>query len=274
MVPGNNARKPSDWSQLRLFAYNQRIEMMASIFKKIILVFGFLSIVGVGYCQELMMSYGPVFTTTDQIIPIVNGGKGDANTDYLFSMSYEHFFVRRPFSLFASFGRFDGYTFMFFEEGGFISYGNEIVGTVFSGVKVNRFDTGVIYNLFNRKKFFYLSPFVAMGVQISRKTGVEIYNDLTPVNGPNYFELEPMSAVPMNTTQIVPSAGFRTGLVFWKRLDIGLGIQGVYAYKPYQKMYLKYAYKGVEQPMAEYESTGTGLFVTVGVGYRFVKLMK
>lgn len=103
------------------------------------------------------------------------------------------------------------------------------------------------------------------------KTDIEFWNNGEPVNGPNYFELEPMSAEPMNTTQIVPSIGFRTGFVFWKRLDIGLGIQGVYAFKPYQKMYLKYQYKGVVQPMAEYESTGTGLFVTFGIGYRFAK---
>jgi len=253
---------------------SKKSKIMSSIFKKTISVLGFLSIVGVGYCQELMMSFGPTFTTTEQIIPIVNGGMGDTNTDYMFSISYEHFFIKKPFSLFASFVRFDGYTFMFFDEGGFISYGNEIVGIGFSGVKVNRFDMGINYRLINRKKKFYLSPFIAMGVQISRKTGVEIYSELTPVNGPNYFELEPISADPRNTTQIVPSLGFRTGFIFWKRLNVGLCFQGVYAYKAYQKMYLKYEYKGVEQPTAEYEATGTGLFVTLGVGYRFAKLIK
>ena len=45
---------------------------------------------------------------------------------------------------------------------------------------------------------------------------------VSPNEALNVFELEPMSAEPMNTTQIVPSLGFRTGFVFWKRLDVGL----------------------------------------------------
>ena len=42
----------------------------------------------------------------------------------------------------------------------------------------------------------------------------------------------------------------------------------------FANLYLKYQYKGVVQPMAEYETTGTGLFVTLGVGYRFAKWIK
>ena len=103
---------------------------------------------------------------------------------------------------------------------------------------------------------------------------VEIYSESLPINGPNYFELEPISADPRNTMQIVPSLGLHTGFVFWKRLDIGLSFQGVYGYKPYQKMYFKYQYKGISQPSAEYEATGTGLFVTFGIGYRFAKWIK
>ncbi len=242
--------------------------------KRILLIFGCLSIVCIARSQAVMISFGPTYNTTKQIVPIVNGQKGDANTDYMFSISYEHFFAKKPLSLFASFSKFDGYTFIFFEKGGFISYGNEIGGTGFSGVNVNRIDAGITYRIINKKRKFYLSPFVATGVQISKKTGFEIYSELIPINGPNYFELEPISADPRNTTQIVPSLGFRTGFVFWKRLDIGLAFQGVYAFKPYQKMYLKYQYKGIVQPTAEYEATGTGLFVTLGVGYRFAKLIK
>jgi len=143
-----------------------------------------------------------------------------------------------------------------------------------AGVDIHRFDLGYSYLLTKKNKKFYFKPSVSAGLQLSRKTGVEFWRDGLPINGPSYFELEPMEAIPMNTTQIVPSLGFRTGFVFWKRLDIGLGVQGVYAFKPYQKMYLKYQYKGVVQPMAEYESTGTGLFVTLGVGYRFAKWIK
>lgn len=232
-----------------------------------------LAIFSTAYAQSIFVSFGPVFTSTKQVVPIVNGKKYYSNTDYMFAISYEHF-LNNHISLMGSFCKFDGYTFIFFEKGGFISYGNEIGGTGFTGVKVSRSDIGITYRLTNVKKRFYLSPFVAMGMQISRKTGVEIYSTLISINGPNYFELEPISADPFNTIQVVPSLGFRTGFVLWKRFDIGLSFQGVYAFKPYQRMYLKYQYKGVVQPTGEFEATGTGLFVTLGVGYRFAKFIK
>jgi hypothetical protein len=247
---------------------------MKLIFKKAGLIFFIILIFNIVHSQSLMLSFGPTFTTTKQIVPIINGGKGDANTDYLFSVSYEHFFTKKPISVLASLTKFDGYTFMFFEPGGFVYYGNEIGGTGFSGVKINRIDLGVAYRLTDPKKKFYFSPFIVAGLQVSKKTGAEIYSELIPIKGPNYFELEPISADPRNTTQIVPSLGFRTGLVFWKRLDVNLCVQGVYGFIPYQKMYFKYEYKGVPQTTGEFESTGTGLFISLGIGYRFARLIK
>jgi hypothetical protein len=83
-----------------------------------------------------------------------------------------------------------------------------------------------------------------------------------------------VTAESRNTDQIVPVLGLSTGFVFWKRIDIGLFIQGVYAFKPYQKMTIKYQYKGEVQPTAIYESTGTGLFFGLSLGYRFARLIK
>ena len=228
------------------------------------------------FCQSISASFGPVFTKTNAVVAIVNGKEDFSNTAYMFSFSYEYFFKEKPYSIIASYAKYDGCTFILFEKGGFIPPdGVPVDATGFcAGVDINRFDLGVTYNIIKNNKKFYLKPFLTTGIQISTKTGWEIYSDLVKINGPNYFELEPISADPRNTTQIVPSLGFRTGFVFWKRLDIGLSFQGVYAYNPYQKMYLKYQYKGVVQPTAEYESTGTGLFVTFGVGYRFINLIK
>lgn len=227
------------------------------------------------YSQSINAAFGPIFTKTDAIVPVVNGKEDFSNTDYFFSFSYEHFLKNSRYSLFTSYSKYDGCTFIYFEPGGWVAGGGDALARGFcAGVKLYRFDLGLSYLLTNRNKKFYYKPFIAVGLQRSKKTGVEFWRDGLPINGPNYFELEPMSAEPMNTTQIVPSLGFRTGFLFWKRIDIGLGVQGVYAFKPYQKMYLKYQYKGTAQPMAEYESTGTGLFVTFGIGYRFAKLIK
>lgn len=227
-----------------------------------------------GSGQSLQVSFGPAFTRTRAVTPVVNGKSDFSNTDYVFTFSYEHFFKKPAICVFGAFTRFDGYTFILFEPGGFVYYGNEIGGTGFSGVTVSRFDAGVGYPLVSGKRKFFFSPFVAGGLQVSKKTGVEIYSELLPVSGPNYVELEPISADPRPSTQLTPSLGFRTGFVFWKRLTIGLTMQGVLGFKPYQKMYLVYEYKGVEQPVAEYEADGTGLFATFGIGYRFAKWIK
>lgn len=230
-----------------------------------------------GFGQAITVAYGPAYTVTKQIVPLVNGQNGGlsgANTAYVFSICYEHFLTDNPISLSTSFSKYDGYTFMFFEKGGVIEGNGQVNGVGFNGVTVKRFDLGVSYCITNSKKKFYFRPFVALGVQCSKKNGQEIYSELLNANGPYYFQLEPISAAPRSTTQFTPSGGFRTGFLFWKRLDVSLNFQGVYGHKAYQRMYFKYEYKGTPQPTAEFEANGTGLFVTLGIGYRFAKLIK
>lgn len=226
--------------------------------------------------QSLMASYLRIFSKENAVVPLKNAGSGPDATNNSFSFSYEQFFRHKKYSIIASYLKFDGCTVMYFEKGGWLAGGGVALAKGFcGGVDLHRLDLGVAYLLTRGKKKFYFKPFIGAGLQLSRKTGAEFWRiDGLPINGPNYFELEPMDAKAMNTAQVVPSLGFRTGFLFWKRLDIGLGFQGVYAFKPYQKLYLKYQYKGVVQPTAEYESTGTGLFVTLGIGYRFAKLIK
>ena len=122
------------------------------------------------------------------------------------------------------------------------------------------------------KRKFYFAPNLSCGLQHSKPNGADIYP--FEISGPHIVETEPTTAETFKTFQIVPSIGFRTGFVFWKRLDIGLSFQGVLGYKPYQKMYLAYEYKGVPQKTGEFEANGTGLFVTLGIGYRFAKLIQ
>ncbi len=244
--------------------------------KKIIFIWSIFFAPYITNGQSLTFSFLRIISKSYAVVPIINGGKGSDGTDNSFCISYEHFLKNEKLSFVSTYLIFNGCTLIYFEPNGWIGRdGTSIEAYGFcKGVKVHRFDLGLSYNLLNYNKKLYLKPDASIGLQLSRKTDVEFWNDGEPVNGPSYFELEPMSAEPMNTTQIVPSLGFRTGFVFWKRLDIGLGVQGVYAFKPYQKMYLKYQYKGTPQPMAEYESTGTGLFVTLGIGYRFARLIK
>jgi hypothetical protein len=224
--------------------------------------------------QSISIGAGPIFTHTNAITPVVNGKEDFQNTAFATQFGYKHYMKRHSIHLIYS--KYVGCSTIRFEDGGWIGTdGAPVLGYGFcGGVELRRFDIGTSYNLINLNRQFYMNPSFSLGIQRSRLTGVTFWEDGEPVNGPYYFELEPMQAIPMKTIQVAPIIGLNLGFVFWKRLDIGLNVQGVYAFKPYQKMYLKYQYKGVVQPEAEYESTGTGVFVTIGIGYRFAKFIK
>ncbi len=135
------------------------------------------------------------------------------------------------------------------------------------GVDVHKFIIGVNYNLLNPKSKCFLVPSIGIGVLQSKENGWEFLQRDDHVNGPDYVQTEPIRGEPLKTTQVIPTIGLKTGIVFWKRLEFGLDIQGVYAFKSYQNMYLDYEYLGEPQPTAVYETTGTGIFTAIFLGY-------
>ena len=224
------------------------------------------------YSQSIHIGFGPIFTKSKAIAPIINASEDFSNTAYVKSISYEHFIKSKKISLIGSYSNFCGYTYVNFQVGGYQDpWGNSFGGTGFAGVKIHRLDLLMGYNLMKSKRY-YLKPIGGLGLQVSRERGVGLLE--VPVNGPDYIQTEPMIADPYNTFQIVPTLGLKTGFVFWKHLDIGFQVQGVLGYKPYQKLTLKYKYKGVLQPDAIYASDGTGIYYTLTIGYRFAKFIK
>lgn len=241
--------------------------------KKIIALIHFVLAIHFCFGQGIKASYLQIYTKPKAIVPIKNEGKAPDFTENSYSLVYEHFLKNKRHSLSVSYMKFEGCTSMNFEHGGFSNGAGDILAKGFCGVNLRRIDIDFAYLLTRPNKKFYLKSFAGAGLQWSRRIEADYWGEGLPVNGPSYFELEPMWVDRWDFAQIVPSAGFRTGFVFWKRLEIELGFQGVYAFRTYQKMYLKYQYKGEIQPTAEYASTGTGLFVTLGIGYRFAKLI-
>jgi hypothetical protein len=238
----------------------------------IFLIIAFKSYIFFG--QSITLSVCSVYEKTKPLVQIVNSKTYFDATVLAPYISYEHFIQKKKISFFTSFCKFDGFSYVRFEYGGYVDgNGNPIDASGFSGIEIRRLDLGVKYNLMKKNRKFYFKPFIGIGLQHSLQKGNEIGN-VIPINGPNYFQTEPIIATSLTNTQIVPSIGFRTGFIFWKRLVIDLGFQGVYGHKAYQKLTLKYEYKGVVQKDGEFESNGTGLFVTLGIGYRFVKLIK
>jgi hypothetical protein len=238
--------------------------------KAIIIVFYFGFLISMSG-QALHISYGPIFTKSKAISPIINANEDFSNTTAVKAISYEHF-SKKNISFIGTYNYFRGSTYINFAIGGYKDFGgSDIGGEGWYGTNIYRFDLLVAYKLTKLKRY-YFKPFGGIGLQASRSRGIGIFQNL--VNGPDYIGIEPTEAEPYNTFQITPTGGIKTGFVFWKRLDIGLQVQGVYGYKPYQKLTLKYKYKGIVQPNAIYASDGTGLFYTFSIGYRFARFIK
>lgn len=224
--------------------------------------------------QAISVGIGPIFTHTNQKVKMVNSSDDFQNTDYQIAFSYEHFLKHKRVSLLSTFSYFDGVTLIKFREGSVSGNGEGgyTIGVGYSGTIINRLDVGVAYNIFPKLRKFYLKPILMIGIQSSnRLDDVEIGSEYFEIYGPEYEQLEYITAEHFNTLQIVPVAGLKSGFVLWKRIDIGLTMQGVWGFKSYQNMYFKYAYKGVPQETAVFEAKGTGIYAAFSVGYRFVK---
>lgn len=233
-------------------------------------IFVFCLVSSIGFAQTLSIGFGLNYTLTHQKKPMVKGMDYFDNTDNSFKFSYEHSLRLKKWSIFGTYTKYEGYTFISFKEGSVITPdGFPLIGNGFNGVNVSRIDLGVFWHTFKKKKFF-LKTSISIGLQVSKTNGSEIANLIT-IDGPDYFELEPIWVKPHNTKQIVPSIGVKMGYVFWKRLELSLQIQGVYGFKSFQNMYFNYSYKGVPQEIAVFEATGTGVFTSLSIGYRFKK---
>jgi len=224
--------------------------------------------------QELSIGYGLIYTATYQSERMFESKSDFMNSDAIYYYTYEHYLKNSKFSLSGTFIKFKGETNIKFREGSVLHGDNSLIGVGFSGVNVSRFDIGINYNVMPKRFMYYFKPFVTVGIQTSKKTGVEIYSEIFQINGPEYYELEPVTLISYNKTHLIPSLGFKTGILLFHRIDLFLYIQGACGFKSYQNLYFKYAFKGVNQKTAVFESRGTGLFCNLGIGYRFAKLIR
>jgi len=144
----------------------------------------------------------------------------------------------------------------------------------YNGADVTRFDLGCTYNILKMHKKIFIKPFVMLGVQYSKETAV-LWGEAVRIFGPDYYQAEIPYSEGYDTTQIVPSLGVRTGVKLYKRLSIGLNIQGVYAFKTYQKIFFNYTYKNDPTVRtAVFDSRGTGLFSTLFLSFDVSNLGK
>ena len=223
------------------------------------------------WSQTLSVGFGPVFTHSNQRVKMVESKEDFMNTAYQWSISYEHPIPSSKFIATASAARFEGATMIKFSEGSVISsHGYPLIGAGFFGVDVTRVDLQLGYNVLGKSPSFYFKPKAGIGIQVSKDRGWDILS-LEPINGPDYVQLADIRAEVFNTVQVVPVVGFKTGFLLWRRVDLGVNVQGVWGFKSYTDLYFDYAYRGEVQETAVFEATGTGIFTALHLGYRFGK---
>lgn len=224
-----------------------------------------------GSAQTLGVGFCAVFTHTRQKVRMINSKDDFQNTAYAFNLSYEQILNKKS-SLQLSYLSYPGDIWMKFREGSIIRYDNQAtLGIGFNGATVSNITTNYLYNIIPRSSRCYLKPFLGLTYQFTKPNNWGFY-DIEPPHGPDYVQTAPMRTEAFRTFHVLPSLGVNMGFVFWKRLELGLDIQGVYGFKPIQRLYFTYSYKGVPQGTAIFETTGTGIFSTIKVGYRLVKL--
>jgi len=144
---------------------------------------------------------------------------------------------------------------------------SNIYGSGYTGADITRFDLGCAYNVLKKHKKIYIKPFVMIGIQHSKKT-FDLWREQVRIYGPDYYQTSLPDSEGYDITQIVPSLGVRAGIKISKRLDVGLNIQGVYAFKTYQKIIFYYTYKDdPTERTAVFDSRGTGIFSSVFLSF-------
>lgn len=223
--------------------------------------------------QTIHIGATSIWTLTNQKVKMVNSTDDFSSQGIVELYGYEHHLKNKKVSIFVSYFKYRGFTNIKFKEGSVLGPRGAgfLVGTGFDGVKVNRYDISISYNICNPLKKLYLKPFVSIALQTTKKNDKEIGDFFRP-NGPDYYQTDFMNAESFNTYQFVPSIGIKTGIVLWKRIDVGYQILATYGFKTYQNMYFKYNYRGIPQETAIFQGKGTGMFFSLNIGYRIFKL--
>ena len=225
--------------------------------------------------QSIYFGYGPIYTHTAQKVRMINSNDDFQHTDNQFLVGYEHFFRSKNFSLLAQYSRYEGNTWMKFREGEYLgSDGFWTLGSGFSGIDNDRIDICVAYNFINEIRNFFLKSNIGIGFQRSKDNGWDFYSTIEKINGPVYFETKSPYVVKYPQTQVVPTLGIKAGFWVFKRIELSLSFQGIYAFRSFLDMYFEYTYYDEPQETAIFQGKGTGLYISLNIGYRFVKPKK
>lgn len=196
------------------------------------------------------------YSTT--VSPIINQGKKWLNNPQYIGLKYDHWLLDKKLLLSGFFYRFDGNTGFEVTEP-FFGYGS-------TRTVIYRYGSLIGWNLLTGNSSFTITPTAAIIFQNAVGTAPSgpngpIDQDYLPFEGTRYTEVLPGA-------QIVIGPGIDLGWnPFW-RILLNFKFYYAFAFKPYQRYIVEYSYNGIPQPDGVWESRGTGMFLSVGLGFR------
>jgi hypothetical protein len=223
--------------------------------------------------QSISISFGTVYQKSKAEVPVINAKRDFSNYDYPFQLGVEYYIPKTKLAINATYFGYSGFTNMLLDEPydpNFPFFHAD--GHGFNGTNIKRFSVEVKYSIPKVNNSFILRTGLGLGLQTSKSNGFELLN--VPILGPNNVETAPLEANVYNTIQILPVGSIEIGYRFFKRVELSLYAQGAIGHKPYQKLTLKYTYKGTPRPDAISISDGTSIYLALKLGYRFHDLMK
>jgi hypothetical protein len=215
--------------------------------------------------QMISIGFGPTYIAHKAEVPLHPevAGKGAGNDDWIKSIHYTHYWKNGIISN-LGYSRFPITTLFNYKTGG---YG-------WNGTHAHLYELNMGYRFFRRSNFI-IEINLGMGMLRLVPNGYGIIGIIPREILPEGYEQTARTeAYAYQTTQITPIISTTLGYAIKKRVCFFLKVQQVYGHKKVQEIITQYKFRGEQQPDAIQYSDGTGSFVSLGVGYRFVQIDK
>jgi len=208
--------------------------------------------------QVLSLGYGQMFYNSKTIVPVVNQFENNSNEQY-YSLDFTFLEIDRCL-LGIELASYEGWV-------DFNASAETWVGFGASQTTLFRLSPYLGYIIKPNQKFRFI-PYFKVIIEQSVITGLSSgINRVAEVD--EAFGYQGIIYVePIQRFQFAPGAGL---ILSWNpigRIYLLGNIYYTYGYRPFQKYYFEYSYQGVEQPTAEWHANGTGVFTSIGLGWK------
>ncbi|MEP6648257.1 MAG: hypothetical protein ABJC12_14300 [Saprospiraceae bacterium] len=208
--------------------------------------------------QVLSLGYGQMFYNSKTIVPVVY--QYDEKDNEIFYSLDLTLFEMGSCLIGAELSTFKGWV-------GFTASGETVLGFASSRTSLFRLSPYLGYIIKPNQKF-RLIPYFKTILEQSVITGLSSgISRVSEIDRPNSYK-GTIFVEPIKRFQVSPGVGLMISWNPFGKVYLLGNIYYTYGYRPFQKYYFEYSYQGVEQPNAEWQANGTGVFTSIGIGFK------